>query len=217
MAFVDTAHIWRHPKSRYWHLVWREGGVAKRKSLRTKSKAEASRRLATALQQAPQGWVGATKMPVAEAAAAWLEDKRRPERAPQTSTLRQYAQFVDFLQRAAPGWLLVDEIGPRDVQRLLDRMADVAPCSKSTLRKRFAVATMLFEWLTKQEVIRRNPVKPLEPPKAKAQRKPDLSEEEVGQLLAALEEDLAGAETERQSREYCSDFGVIEATLAGGS
>lgn len=192
-------HLWRNPNG-YWYLVWTEaGGAPRRRSLRTKSAQHAKVLLAEHLARGTRESLP-SRLPLVEAAEAWLRDRERPERRLARTTLASYRTFVSRIRVAAPPQLLADSIRPAQAQAVLDRMADAWPASPETLRKRLTFLSMVFGWLERQELVRRNPCRSLEPPATRPVRKPALDEEGFRLLRAAAEGFEAAAKREDARR-----------------
>ena len=208
MALRSAPHLWQAANG-FWYVVWQSPKGPRRRSLRTQSKLEARQ----ALREFQTSGAPRKQRSVSliDAAWEWLADRARSERRLQPSTLNSYEVFVRQLDACAPETWLVDDVGPLDIRDLLDKFAEIYSPSPETQRKRLGMLSSIFRWLVRQELVRRNPCDAVEPPAARPQRKPTLSEAAYGALCEALDENVgtAGAEVARRNAEALRDLVVV--------
>jgi integrase len=211
-------HLWKHPQTRRFYLVWQEpGGITKRQSLRTEDRLEAEAKLEEVQRDLGEGYdMGNRALTLGEAARQWLRDREEPERGLSRKTLYGYQRFVDQLLAVASADQLVADMRARDCRLILRAMRDAFSLSPGSMRGRHVAFGMMFRWLVRDEVLTRNPVDSLEAPKVEKQRKPALTVEEFQALAMDLENAVEAATDERVERGYQAVRDQVEVLWLSG-
>jgi hypothetical protein len=136
MASYQTAvHLWPHPESGFWYLVWRESGNPKRRSTRTKKYAEAQ-----AILEATFRHIGTTPRELPnptfhQGLGAWFEDRFRPLRGLAIVTIKKYETFVSQVKQVVPSEVMAADIRSNDVRKILDVLQRKFGLSPSTVNR----------------------------------------------------------------------------------
>lgn len=180
-------HLWRHPNGTFY-LAWQEDKKPKKKSLRTKNKAQAK----IAMEQAVAEMLvegrtpGSRNMTLHAAADAWLKDRSRPLRALSRVTIQEYQTFVKQIKAVTHPEFVADEVAPSDIRFILDQLQSTFGIAPTTVKKRHGALRMLFNWMLEEDIVRRTPVKLSDAPYAQAEQKPPWTREQYQGIQEAL-------------------------------
>jgi integrase len=191
MAILGSKpHLWLHPHTGRYYLVWQEHGITKRRSLRTKDLAEASAvldELTQTLQDLGGQRPSAVTYTLGQAADDWLAYHQDPQRGLTSRTLSEYRTFRRQLLEVAEPSLLLGTVRARDCRLILEAMQRRFDYGSGTAKKRWYLMGRLFRWLVIDEVLLRNPMDGVPSPRVRHQRHPATSTEEFQLLVSDLE------------------------------
>lgn len=161
------------------------GADGRRHSVYAKTRREAVERLRTRLTAAEQGIRPSGRMTVGAWLREWLDTSVNARNRP--STAASYRAVVTRYLVPAFGSRPVGKLEPGDVQRLLDRMT-AKGLSPATVRGTHAVLRIALARAVKNGYVIRNVAKLVDPPKLSRPEPKPLNRDEVGKLIAALED-----------------------------
>jgi integrase len=178
------------------HLGYDLDGKPKRLYIYGKTRREVAERVSTILAERAKGvYVPPHPMTVEEWARKWL-DMKKVELRPKTIQLyfQELSLAIPELRGQGPGLglLRLQEVKPVDIQNLLSLLAQEGYAER-TLKKVFILLRTLFEEAVRLELLARNPLASLRPPKVspkeEAPRKAGrtLEPSEVRALLKAAQ------------------------------
>lgn len=189
-----TPHLWHHPTTRRWYIVWQEDGQPRRRSTRTTRRDHASSALrAFILDDGGKVERGPRKRLTArEGLEEWLADRSRPRYGLQPSTIQTYRSVVARVSAVLPARLLLRDVSPHHVRRALDRL-ETAGTPAREVGKIVRHLRLAFAWLERQGEIRRDPTRAVELPKMRRRRGAAIDQDRYGALLAALDRSIEAA------------------------
>ena len=165
-----------------------------RKTFSAKTQQDAVDKMNSARVRLAQGkWVNEQKMRVQEWSEMYFRDFKDAKLSP--TTLRSYQQIMKKYILPVIGMLLIDEVRALDIQRIISSVTRDGR-SSGTAIKVHAVMSSLFATAQKARLIQDNPASTLwcEKPKYRASYEESVpSEEEIGKLINAAEDEPLGA------------------------
>lgn len=184
-----TPHLWRHPGTRRWYIVWQEAGQPRRRSTRTTRRDQADAALRTFLIEETGdalAWGPRRRLTVRAALEEWIEDRSRPRHGLQVGTLRSYRYAVRRVSAVLPPKLQLRDVRPYHLRKAFDRLESGGATAKE-IAKLHRILRSAFAWLDRQGEIGKDPSRAVDMPKIRPTRRQPLDPQRYAELLAAVE------------------------------
>lgn len=198
-SYVRGPHLWKRPPHGVYYITWHEDGAMQKRSTGTTRRADAEALLAVFLKDRESGARSPEAITLHQGIIDWLADRERPRAGLQPRTVDGYRRWADAFIEFFPATLLARDLMPHHVRQYLNRREDDG-ASPSTLKKELGGLAMVFFFLSREGHPVGNPCRAVRV-RAKPKRHPAMTDEEFGQLRAALQDDLGAAYTAAEKRD----------------
>ncbi|MBC8329032.1 MAG: tyrosine-type recombinase/integrase [Planctomycetes bacterium] len=194
-SYLRRPHLWRRPDNGILYILFHEDGLTRKKSTRTRKRAEAEDALRQfeAERAAPRTEGRCRDATIQGGIKDWLADRERPRHGLDEKTLIDYRRWAKnmlaFFSEDRPA----TEVGRADVRRLLDYLED-NKVSRIQMKRHLTALSMVFNFLITEEAVAANPCHRFRF-HAQTQRHRAMPEKVYREMILAMEEEVESAST----------------------
>lgn len=183
-VYARKPRLWRRTSRGIFYILWTEDGKTRKVSTRTVERAAAEAALREFVLDFESQQVRVKPVTLHEGIRSWVADRSRPRHGLSPRTVRTYQGWAEKYCAHFSPKILAKEVTPAKIRGFLDTQED-SGLSSNTLRKHLGGLSMVFEFLTREGHVLRNPCKSIQI-RAQVKRHPAMTEAEYEQLREGL-------------------------------